>query len=148
MSFKVNFTDVQTNNFEALPAGVYHVRATDGEVRESGPNSKNPGSEYINWELTVQEGPYEGRKLWTNTSLLPQALFALKGMLEASGRFTDDQLSGDLDFEIDDVLGAEFKVKVTQREYNGDTQNDIKRFYRLEDGPAAAVQPASSSLLP
>ena len=118
MAIKVNFEDVEVTDFEALPAGTYHVKITDGEIKESGPDSKNPGAEYINWELTIQDGEYESRKLWTNTSLLAHALFSLKGMFAATGKWTKQELSAPgFEFDIDDAIGLSLKVRVTQRMY-------------------------------
>ncbi len=128
----VNMTDVEVTDFEPIPAGKYHVVITDGELKESGPNSKNPGSEYIKFELTVQEGEYENRKLWVNASMLPHALFTLKGLLDACGFETD----GELDFEIDDVIGRECVVRVSVQPARTlpdgrevDAQNTVKGFY-------------------
>lgn len=146
MGFKVNFSETETNNFEAIPRGTYPVKITDGEVKESGPNAKNPGSEYIKFEFTVQEGPYEGRKLWANASLLPHALFTLKGILAASGKYTDEELEAtELDFEIEDLIGAAMLVTVAVRDYNGEEQNDIKRYKKI-DGANSQAAPSASAL--
>jgi hypothetical protein len=137
---KINFADTEVNDFEPLPAGWYTVAVTDGEMKESGPNSKNPGSEYIHWEYTVQEGQFANRKVWDNTTLLPHALFSLKGLLAAAGFPVD----GDLDFEIDDVIGKQIQVKLSQREAdNGNTYNDVKGYKAV--GVAVG---GSNSLLP
>jgi len=141
---KVNFTDVEVSNFEPLPSGWYTVAVTDGEIRESGPASKNPGAEYIHWEYTVQEGDSANRKVWDNTSMLPQALFSLKGLLAATGRFSDDQINGELDFEIDDVVGATLQVRVAQREHDGNIYNDVKGYKAVGE----KVSAGKSSLLP
>lgn len=143
MGIRVNFTDVKTNDFDAIPAGTYAAKVTDGEIRESGENAKNPGAQYINWEFTIQEGEYQGRKQWMNTSLLPQALFGLKGLLAATGRFSSDQIDGDLDFEIEQVLGSDVKIVVRQKQYQGETQNEVKRVKAI--GEPSEME---SSLLP
>lgn len=146
---KVNFSNVEVQDFEPLPAGWYVVNVTDGEIRESGPKSKNPGSEFIHWEYTIQEGqPFANRKIWDNTTLLPHALFSLKGLLAATGRFNDDQLGDELDFEIEDVLGSTLQVRVTQRdgegEYSGNVYNDVKGYKAVGE----KVSGGKSTLLP
>lgn len=142
MGLTINLTDVESGGYDPLPSGAYTVRVTDGELRESGPSAKNPGSQYINWEFTVQDGEYENRRVWTNTSLLPQALFRLKELLGATGRFSD--LDGVLDFEIDDVLGAEMRITVIQKPgQDGAPRNEIKRFRLMGSSEASA-----SNLLP
>lgn len=143
MGIRVNFTDVaSSNSYEPVPTGKYNVFVTDGEIKESGPNSKNPGSQYINWEMTIDGGNYDGRKLWTNTSLLPQALFGLKGLLAAAGLNAD----GELDFDIKDVIGKKIRAKVIKKPADGsyDERNEIKAFYAagLEDDES------DNSLLP
>lgn len=166
MGFKVNFTDTETYGgsslgLDPLPTGKYHVAITDVEARESGPNSKNPGSTYLNIEFTVQSGPFEGRKVWTNATLLPHALFTIKGILEAVGIETT---GNELEFEADDLMNKELAVKVNflkagQVTYNGETRdlddrNEVKRFYKLTEETAKQVASGgsgggkSSSLLP
>lgn len=136
---KINFADTETQDFEPLPSGWYNVAVTDGELRES-KSEKNPGSQYIHWEYTVQDGDHANRKLWDNTTLLPHALFSLKGLLAACGF----NVEGDLDFEIEDVLGKQLQVKVSQREHEGNTYNDVKSY----KGTGEKVSGGKSSLLP
>ena len=142
----INFADTGDLEFGTLPPGRYHVKVTEGEMRESGPNSKNPGSQYINWELTVQDGDYEGRKLWTNTSLLPHALFGLKALLLSTGKWDNTQLADSMDFEINDVLGASVVATVANRDYNGEQRNDVKRFAPYD--AAKFSSESSNNLLP
>lgn len=144
MTFKVDFSGVETGDFDALPSGTYHVKITDGELREAGENAKNPGSQFINWEFTVQAGEFAERKLWTNSSLLPQALFRLKQMFKATGHWTEADLEEDnFAFDIDDAIGLDLKVVVSQRMYEGEKQNDIKRFK-----PITSEELANTSLMP
>lgn len=139
---KLNFSDVETNNFDPLPKGKYHVKPTDYELKEAGENAKNPGSQYFNWTLTVQDGQYAGRKVFTNTSLLPTALFSLKGMCEATGKWTKEQLdSDDFDFEPDEIIGSSIYAVVEVTTYNGDKVNNIKGF-RKYDGAASTTSKA------
>ena len=150
---RVNLSDTG-GGFDAIPAGKYQARITDGELREAGPNAKHTGSEYINWEFTVTEGDFESRKLWQNTpwshgscdcgDWKPGSLFGLKAILKSSGIWTDDELNADdFDFEIDDIIGSEFSLVVTVREYNGEDTNDVKKVK-----PASAGSDVATSLLP
>lgn len=146
---RVNMSDVEVRDFEPVPSGKYHVAVTDGELKESGENAKNPGAEYIKWEFTIQDDAYAGQKLWANASLLPHALFTLKGLLAAVGYDT----SGEVDFEIDDVIGKELVVRVTKKgertnPQTGETydpSNEVKGYYKLDDPKAST---GSGSLLP
>lgn len=143
----VNFADTGDLEFGAIPSGKYHAKITGGEMREAGPNSKNPGSQYVNWEFTIQQGSFEDRKVWTNTSLLPQALFGLKALLLASGRYTKEQLAEELTFDIDTLVSSDVVITVGQREYNGDVRNEVKR-YAPYDAETFSTSASSGNMLP
>ncbi|SRR5258706_4541048 len=147
---KVNLADVEQKDFDPIPAGRYHFKITDGEIREAGPQAKNPGSEYVNWELTVQEGEFTDRKVWTNTSFLANSLWRVQQLLAATGKYTEDQLSGELDFEIEDLIGcdviADVKLKPETSEYSA--SNDIKKFLPVGTELKAGASAGSGSLLP
>jgi hypothetical protein len=140
------------SSYDPLPANQYHVAVTDVEVKESGPNSKNPGSLYLAWEFTVQSGEFEGRKLWTNTSLLPQALFGLKGLIAACPNSGLDP-NGTLDLEevTSELMGQDVCAVVTLKtkpaeyaQYEGEKQNNIKAFKpmgQMKAGKSASMMP-------
>ena len=140
--------------FEAKPNGWYLVAVTDYEERESGENAKNPGATYTNWELTIQEGPYEGQKFWTNTSHLPQALFALKGLIGAAMPEFDDWTNVDLEEDIyPEIQGRSFWVKNSTRMYDGEKRDNIKSFKPEDDRPKSGIvgeddAGSSSGLMP
>lgn len=142
----VNFAEIPDSDFSAIPPGKYHVKITGGEMRESGPNSKNPGAQYINWELTVQEGEQENRKLWTNTSLLPHALFSLKALLIATGVTDSEKARESLDFEIEDLITKSVIATVGAREFQGETRAEVKRVMPYDSSKFASSKRAD--LLP
>ena len=144
---RTNFAGVEVGNFKPIPAGRYHVKATEVSLEEAGENSKNPGSEYYHWTLVVQEGEHADRKLFYNTSMLPQALFGIKGMLLASGKYSQEQLDGDCEWEPEDMLGVSFIAKVAVKKYNGEDTNDVKYLMPYGDG-ATATGSSGGSLLP
>lgn len=145
---KVNFTDVQTG-FEPIPSGHYLCYVTDGELGTAGEGAKHPGSEYINWTLTVAQGPLEGRKVFTNTTLLPHALFGLKGLLAATGKWSKEELdSGEFEFEIEDVIGTQVIAIVTVGTYQGEPTNNVKRFRQVSEEALTALGESSDSMLP
>jgi hypothetical protein len=153
MPLRVNMTDVEVSDYDPVPSGKYRVAVTDGELKESGENAKNPGAEYIHWEFTIQDEEYQGRKVWANTSLLPHALFSLKGLLSATGFNTD----GEIEFEIDDVINKECVVRVVRKgertnPNTGETYdptNEVKAYYKLDDPKAmASAGSSSNSLMP
>jgi hypothetical protein len=150
---RVNLT-ASDASFDAIPSGRYRAVVSGGELRTSGEKAKHPGSEYANMEFTILEGDHESRKLWSNIILshgdcgcdeketFDKSLGTLVSFLKATGRVTAEDLSsGDFDFNIDDYIGAEVVLTVSQREYEGEMRNEIKR-YR----PVGAD--VSSSLMP
>ncbi len=154
---RVNLADVG-EGFEPLPAGTYAVRIDDGELRDSGENAKHPGSQYVNWDLIVTQGDYEGRHVFANTIVshgececndeetFNKGMFQIAGLLKASGRYDEEQLaSDDFELDIDDLVGSEFAalLSVRKSEEFGDS-NNVKRFR-----PISAMASASAdSLLP
>jgi len=64
-----------------VPEGDYAVKASEVEKE----TSDNSGADYLRRELEITKGKYKGKKLFTNTSLQPKALWNLKGLLEAAG---------------------------------------------------------------
>lgn len=144
----VDFTDVQGGDFDAIPSGKYHIAITDYSTTETKNAGKLPvGTPGINWEFTVQEGPFENRKLWTNHWIHPNTLGFLKGMLKASGKFSDEELEGQLPKGwYDRAVGAELVAKVGTREYNGNDVNDIKGFKPMSTWEGEST--SGGSLLP
>lgn len=142
---RLNLNEVEKKDFTPIPAGRYAFRITDGEIREAGPNAKNPGSQYINWELTVSEGEFEGRKVWTNTALLDNSLWRLVQLMESADRYKEEIDTEEL---VGHLTGAELvadvKVNPETAEYNA--SNDIRKF--LPPGTELKGAGTSSSLLP
>jgi Protein of unknown function (DUF669) len=138
---RINLTEVEDRSFEAIPSGRYRLKLDDFEMREvKREDGKVPkGTPMINWEFLVVcdaktgDDKYSGRKVWMNTLLIQQSLFNLKGLLKATGKYTEEELAGELDFDPEDVMDCEVIGVVSQREYNGDTVNDIKRVLPLSE---------------
>jgi len=97
----INFADVE-GGFETIPEGPYPIVVEKAEVRES----KSSDNNYLNWEMTITDGEYEGRKLWMITSFSPKALFRLKDVFEALDLLEDEMdLEWDEDVEITQQSG-------------------------------------------
>lgn len=86
---RVNFSEKEATaaNQEPLPTGKYLCHITDASIEECGPNSKNPGKQYLKFEFTVDDSneKYKGRKCWTNAMLFDGALYTISKMLKALG---------------------------------------------------------------
>lgn len=116
MPIHVDFTN--TKGFEPLPSGIYVCSVTEVEERQ-GPNAP-----YIHWRFTVEEGEFTGRHVWYNTTLKDDALFALRGLLNAlSEEPTPD---GPFSFDPTDYLGKLCRVTVELSTYNGKPVNNVK----------------------
>jgi hypothetical protein len=147
---KLNLADTDSfTGFDAIDRGTYHCKITDGEMTEVKNDGKlKAGTPGINWTFTVQDGDFAGRKVFTNTWIAPTTMGFVKGLLEASGRFTKEQLDGELDFEIDDVLGADVMCRVTKREYpadSGEYVNDVKSIKAWSEGMTSVSAASESS---
>ena len=148
---RIDLTDIEDFGFEAIPAGRYRATIADYQNKEvKSEGGKLPqGTPMINWEFNVLcnartgDETYQGRKLWMNTPIHQRTLFNLKAMLRASGKYTDEELVGTIDFQPEDILGCEVVLVVTQREYQGDTVNDVKRVL-----PTSEDDQQGGSLLP
>lgn len=152
---RLNFSNVEVRDLDPVPSGYYNVYVTDGELKEAGPNAKHAGAKYVNWQFTINGGPYDGRKVWTNTMLEPESLlFSIKSLLAAVGFNVD----GEVDFSIDAVVGKQLDLRVVKKNARvvGDKEfgesNDVKGFYKSGEKTGAATSTpgasASNSLLP
>jgi len=121
---KVNLKGVSVDDIEPLARGFYPVRVSACVQKKS----KEKNKPYLEWQFTVREGDHKGRKAWTNTSLQPQALFALKRLLLALGSSKED-LDGEIEFEPVDYIDAECVIKIDHREYEGKVQQNVAGVY-------------------
>jgi len=115
-SIRVDFSQPA---FEPLPESAYHVAITgckSGVGRES-------GKPYLNWEFTVQDGDYTGRKLWLITSLAPKANFRLKQLLESVGASIP---SAEIDVDPSEYIGRELTLTVIHQVYSSPEGDKIQ----------------------
>jgi hypothetical protein len=101
----VNLNDVESSGFMLFPDGPYLV-----EIQSSSKLMQSDAGAYIRWIAKCIEGEMEGKLIGWNTSLLPQALWNIKAMLEAADVEWDEE-----GFEIEDVFGAQFIIDVSTR---------------------------------
>lgn len=118
MGIRVNLSEAV--EYDALPAGAYHVAVTNVEYKEAASEGKFPG---INWEMTVQGGPHASRKVWNFTTLKPEGLFKLKEMLRALG---EKDVDSDMDLELGQYLNKDLNVALEQTTYNGRLINSVE----------------------
>jgi len=132
----------EAGGFEALPAGEYHV-----QVEEASAKTAKTGNLMIVAEFRVVAGPYKKRKLWNNfvfAASNPNALamtFRQLAILGADNEFmqgdpTPDQIA-------QKIKGARATAKVSQREWKGETRNDVDRISAPDPSVDAEVDYAS-----
>ena len=130
----LNLTGVSLN-LEPLPEGVYSAVVSTVEQKIS-TNNRQP---YLAWIFELSDSPYEGRKLFYNTSLQEQALWNLARTLKALG-FDPGDFTGDMELDTTDLLDIECRVVVTQDVYQGEVRNRVDRVI-------PAGEPETSTLL-
>lgn len=146
---KLNLAGAKIQDFEPIPAGQYALVVSGGEIKytNGGPSDKNPTGQYANFELTVDGGEYDGRKLWKVCPLGGDGLGFLKEFLAATGKFEGD-LDGDIDWDIEPQLGTKVLANVNRkpRKDNPDEmQNNVTKIRPMSDAPSAS---GVGSLLP
>lgn len=160
---RVNFSSdeakSEARSAELLPRGDYHVALTDIEYREVR-EGKNADKPYWNLEFTIQSGPHENRKVWTNCMLFAPALYTFAQLMKACGYDVEagefevpdpDELIGKIMVAVVTVKGKS-KNKETGEEYEarnevrGIKAYDANTFKQPSSG--AAAKAGKSSLLP
>lgn len=107
---KVNFKGVESGG-KLVPEGDYTIRVDEVTQEES-----DAGNAYLAWVLKVADGKHKGSTLYHNTSLQPQALWNLKGVLEALGVEVPDS---SLDLDLKELVGLTGNVTVEHETYQG-----------------------------
>jgi hypothetical protein len=131
---KVDFTGVETAS--VIPEGEYIAEVTKCE-KETG----DSGNDYIAWELKVSDGKQSGKKLYNNTSLATQSLWATKRFLECLGIEVPD---GTMDIDMDDMIGLQVGVVVEHDTWKGRTRSKVVDSYPAE-GEAEGAEPEAEA---
>ena len=124
-----DLTDVETG-YTLLPEGDYHVKVAEAKQEES-----SSGNDMIVWDFEVVEGKQKGGKLRDYTSLGANALWKLKGYLQAMNFELPDSA---FDLDLDDLKGEEVMARVEHEEYDGKNRARIVDLYAVdgEEGEA------------
>ena len=126
--FKIDMSDVG-EGFDPIPAGVYPIVVSSlKQSEEDGPS----GYPYIILEMTVADGDFENRKLWTNLSMSPKAAFKVKEFLLATGVPPED-LTATFKFDPDEYEGAVIDISVKQTTYDDKLRNQVSNFIPAAD---------------
>lgn len=134
----VDFSETETQ--AALEEGDYLIEVEDVEKK----NSESSGADYLSITFKVAEGPFKGKKVYHNCSLQPQALFNLRGVLEALG-FEVPQ--GVMELDPADMVGEQCGASIAHETYQGKTKARPVEFFSAEDLDAdeAPAKPAAAT---
>ena len=143
---KLNFTDVQESSpLEPLPDGRYTVVVTGGEEDRVREESFNAGAPLFKWEFTVNDGKYNGQKVWDNMVVAEPdeasgrkgTLWRVKQLLTACGMDTE----GEIEFDVDDVIGSELEIQVAVRPER--TDEETGKTFRASNRVTRFIKPSS-----
>lgn len=122
-SLMVDLTSVEEQKFEVLPRGNYNVVIENCEFAFS----KASGKPMWNIRLSVVDGDYANRKLFTFLSFSEKALPLTKGQI---ARVAPELLDGPFDpravAEDGRLLGKECVAKVIIEKYQGEEKNRVR----------------------
>jgi hypothetical protein len=130
-SLVVDFNDVEDAGFDVLPAALYPVTVEDCEFVYS----QSSGNPMWTLKMSVDDGEYAGRFLWSHL------VFAGKGApftKKTLSRINPSLLEGPFNPEDQEViagmLGLQLKAKVTVRKYQGQDSNNVRDLFLNEGG--------------
>lgn len=123
---KVNFSNV--SDLKPMPPGDYEASL----VEFSDVHPSKEGKPTIRLTFTIQDDQYQGRKVWSNMSLVNEALVFTKRSLVRMG--ADPEVLNDPDgFEIEEILaglvGTPVTLSIVINEYpkgSGNFNNQVK----------------------
>jgi uncharacterized protein YgfB (UPF0149 family) len=119
---KINLKAVQ--KAEPIPAGTYDATFTDFDKK---PNSDGSGDHFA-MQFTVTDDEYAGRKVYRNYSLKTDSLPYFKQFMSRLGAPEDalEDEAAEIEDILNDLKGADCRVKVRVRTYQGEARNDVQ----------------------
>lgn len=125
---KVNFAGVETRAH--ITDGSYHAKVAAASLEDGN------AAQYIKWTFEiVSDDKANGRKLYYNTSLAPQALWNLRNLLETLGVETPDS---ETSLDLDGYIDLELMVRVESEVYEGKERPKVTDFTPLEETTTTA----------
>lgn len=124
---KVDFSDTESQG--VIDEGDVGLEVVEVEQK----TSDNSGGDYLALEFKIISGlddQFNGRKVYHNCSLQPQALFNLRGVLEALG-FEVPQ--GVMDLDPADMIGETCGASLAHEVYQGKTKARPVEFFPIEE---------------
>ena len=127
MSETINFDDIVTTDFEALPEERYDMEAVEAIMGVS-----QAGNKKVTVTFSVVDGEFKNRKIWHDFSLVQKAWSNLKNYFEAAGIETDGEINME---DLPSLMqGTQVSGYVTQNEYNGKINNKVSNWAAVGAG--------------
>jgi hypothetical protein len=129
----VDFTGVESGG-RHVPEGDYLLEVAEVETKQG----KESGEDYLSFTFEIVEGDAKGTKVYHNCSLQPQALFNLRGLLEALG--VDIPEKGAMDLDPEELVGMKCGASLQTETYEGKKKSRPVEFFpesELVDDEAA-----------
>lgn len=117
---KLDFTGVES--FQRPSAGQHVVKIVSAELKQS-----QGGNDMIVVAFEVTKGQDKGARVYENYPLAENALWKLKGMLQAIGMKCD----GKVQIDLDKLIGKICIVEVIDDEYNGQVRSRVQECKKL-----------------
>lgn len=124
----VNFSGVESGEFRPIPDGNYTAEIISAEVQ----NSKASNSPMIALKWRISEGKFKGRQLFDNVSLLPQALWKLKTLLEVLSIEPEEEDSSAKAI-ASELVEKEGTIIVTNQKYEGEDRAKVTGYGEAEE---------------
>lgn len=129
-SLLIDLNDVEDSDFEPLPKGMYNVVLEDLEYKMS----ESAGNPMWTWTLEVEDGDFQGRKLFMHTVFQGKGLPITKRAIAQvfphlmQGAFNPQEVA-----ESGNLLGARMRARVGQQMYDGRKTNNVKGVFAAAD---------------
>ena len=118
---RINWDEIEENQYELLPDGEYAVRIVSVVEKTA-----KTGTPYWNIEFTIESGDYAGRKVWDKLFFTPKTMNRVKFVAHRLGVDT----TGETEFSPNDLTNRTCIITLLQEEYRDDhnvvkTQNIV-----------------------
>lgn len=118
----IDLSSVEDDNFDIIPKGLYNIIIDEATYGLSNA-SQNP---MISLTLVVEDGDYQGRKLFTHVVFSAKTMSMAKRTIKRLG--LEELLQGPFNPEASAELfvGKRAKAKVGIQKYEGEDRNQVK----------------------
>lgn len=131
---KVDFTGTDVRVL--VPEGNYHAKVKEVTLEDG------QQAQYLKWvfELIDADEKVNGQKVYTNTSLAPQALWNLRNLLETMGVETPDD---EMELELEEYVGLELIVRIEHEDFEGKMRTRVTDYMPLQESAESEEDEAS-----